>query len=202
MEKYYVGSINIIHPIYQENFVKMLSTKVIKISSEINIYSSRGKLILEGSQGINYLTLPKLLYGYNFRQLDDNLLRAEYSGKTNKNIEKKHQNTLLSIIQQKIVGVTGGFFLLMDIMGVGYRVSLEDQTLILKLGYSHSIGVEVPKTIRCFSPKPTLLYLYSVDLHYLTQFGDMIRKLKQPNAYNGKGIRFQNQIIHLRQGKR
>lgn len=110
-----------------------------------------------------------------------------------------------TLIQNKIHGVTRGFLVYIRIIGVGYRAQLEGlekQNLYLKLGFSHDIKFEVPKSIRAFLLEPTLICIYGIDKNQVTQTASKIKQIKVPSVYKGKGIRLADETIYLKAGKR
>jgi large subunit ribosomal protein L6 len=126
---------------------------------------------------------------------------------------KKNQLELLSpsksffglfkkLIENKIIGVSRGFLIYLKIVGIGYRASLQNDNLLLKLGYSHDIIYKIPSSIKLFLLDPTLICLFGIDKNQVTQIAAKIRKLRQPSAYKGKGIRLINEKILLKQGKK
>ena len=128
------------------------------------------------------------------------------------NLEKK-QLELLSpsksffglfkkIIENKIIGVTRGFLIYLKIVGIGYRASLNNENLLLKLGYSHDILYKVPPSVKTFLIDPTLICLFGIDKNQITQIAAKIRNLRRPSVYKGKGIRLLNEKVLLKQGKK
>lgn len=92
----------------------------------------------------------------------------------------------------------------LEIVGVGYRAAAEsDNTVLrLKLGLSHDVVLKAPKGVRVFCFKPTLICCAGINKSSLTQFAAQIRASKPPEVYKGKGIRFRNELIVLKQGKK
>lgn len=112
--------------------------------------------------------------------------------------------SLNSLLKNKIRGVTVGFLISLRIVGVGYRAFLDGNQKVLnfKLGYSHHLKYQVPEGLRAFLLEPTLLCLFGVDKNQVSQVASIIRGLKSPERYKGKGIRFTTEKVSLSQGKR
>ena len=126
--------------------------------------------------------------------------------------------TFRSVIANTIIGVSQGFQINLKIVGVGYRASVEciktekdgkdgkdekkGNMLVLKLGFSHLINLEIPKTINVTCPKPTRLILRSNNLSELMQYAAKIRSYKQPEPYKGKGILYKGEKIRRKEGKK
>lgn len=97
------------------------------------------------------------------------------------------------------------FVCFLEILGVGYKASTDAQgtKLTLKLGFSHDIRLKVPPSVRVFCPgRPTLICCTGLDAKTVTQFAAIIRSCKPPEIYKGKGIRYRNEIIIQKQGKK
>jgi len=94
---------------------------------------------------------------------------------------------------------------LLEIIGVGYKASTDPKGtfLTLKLGYSHDLRLKVPPSVRVFCPgRPTLICCTGSDLNMVTQFAAIVKSCKPPEVYKGKGIRYRNEIIIQKQGKK
>ena len=96
------------------------------------------------------------------------------------------------------------FMCFLEIVGVGYKANtnLEGTVLYLKLGLSHDIKLAIPPSIRVFCLKPTRICCVSLNLQNVTQFATIIKNFKPPEVYKGKGIRYRNEIIVQKQGKK
>lgn len=93
-------------------------------------------------------------------------------------------------------------FLFLEIHGVGYRASILDEQLCLKLGFSSEIKMPIPSCIKIFCLKPTLICCVGTSKINVTQFAAQIRKLKPPEVYKGKGIRYKIETLIKKQGKK
>lgn len=115
--------------------------------------------------------------------------------------EKSSYNAIIGLIKNKIYGVSQGFLLYLRIVGIGYRCFLTNQTLTLKVGYSHDVKFRIPESIRIFLLEPTLICLFGIDKNQVTQLAAQIRQIKPPSPYKGKGIRLLNETVFIKQGK-
>ena len=106
-----------------------------------------------------------------------------------------------AIINNMVTGVTKGFTKSLLIEGVGYRVALKGKGLEFSLGYSHSINVEPPEGITFQTAKPTELTIVGVDKETVGQVASNIRRLRPPEPYKGKGIRYADETIRRKAGK-
>ena len=104
-------------------------------------------------------------------------------------------------IQNMIIGVTEGFAKTLDIVGVGYKVELKGQNLLLNLGYSHPIYFMPPDGIVLQAPTPTQIIISGIDKQLVGQIASKIRSFRQPEPYKGKGIKYSNEIVRRKAGK-
>ncbi len=114
------------------------------------------------------------------------------------------ENAYLSWLHQLIVGVTKGYTQKLRLIGVGYRATINNNNLILKLGFSHEVVYSFPKEISIIPAKAkgTILLIKGFELTTVKQVAADIRSLRQPDAYKGKGIHYYNEILKLKKGKR
>lgn len=106
-----------------------------------------------------------------------------------------------ALINNMVIGVTAGFTKSLLIEGVGYRVALKGKGLEFSLGYSHAINVEPPAGISFQAAKPTELTIVGVDKEMVGQVAANIRRLRPPEPYKGKGIRYADETIRRKAGK-
>ncbi|MCU0816306.1 MAG: 50S ribosomal protein L6 [Cypionkella sp.] len=107
-----------------------------------------------------------------------------------------------SMVDNLVVGVTTGFKKELEIQGVGYRAALAGNVLKLSLGYSHEVNFEVPKGVTATVPKQTEIILEGIDQQLVGQVAANIREWRQPEPYKGKGIRYKDEYIFRKEGKK
>lgn len=100
-----------------------------------------------------------------------------------------------------VTGVTEGFTKILEIEGVGYRAAVEGKNIVLNVGFSHQVNLEIPEGITAEVVKNTIT-LAGSDKDALGQFAANVRKVKKPEPYKGKGIRYQGEYIIRKQGKK
>jgi large subunit ribosomal protein L6 len=106
-----------------------------------------------------------------------------------------------TLVQNMVTGVTEGFSKELEIVGVGYRATLQGQSLQLALGYSHGINVPAPPGITFEVPVPTRIIVRGVDKEQVGQVAANIRKLRKPEPYKGKGVRYLGERVQRKAGK-
>ena len=110
--------------------------------------------------------------------------------------------TSRTLINNLIAGVTKGFEQRLEINGVGYRAAVQGADLTLQLGYSHEIKYKIPKGITIVAEKPTTLVVSGADRQRVGQVASEIRGYRGPEPYKGKGVRYANEKITLKEGKK
>jgi len=107
-----------------------------------------------------------------------------------------------SQIANLVTGVTEGFKKELEINGVGYRAAAQGNTLKLSLGYSHEVNFEVPQGVTVTTPKPTEVIVEGIDQQLVGQVAANIREWRSPEPYKGKGIKYKDEYIFRKEGKR
>ncbi|MGY1641672.1 50S ribosomal protein L6 [Geodermatophilus sp. SYSU D00703] len=106
-----------------------------------------------------------------------------------------------TLIANMITGVTTGYTKTLEIVGVGYRVQARGSDLEFALGYSHPVPVRAPEGITFAVETPTRLRVEGIDKQQVGQVAANIRKLRRPDPYKGKGVRYQGEVIKRKVGK-
>jgi large subunit ribosomal protein L6 len=106
-----------------------------------------------------------------------------------------------TLVQNMVVGVTQGYEKKMEIHGVGYRVALKGSDLEFALGYSHPVKVEAPEGITFAVETPTRFSVSGIDKQLVGEVAANIRKLRKPDPYKGKGVRYAGEHIRRKVGK-
>src|SRR5215218_2293056 len=107
-----------------------------------------------------------------------------------------------SLIANMVEGVTDGFEKRLEIQGVGYRAALKGKKLELALGYSHPVAIDAPEGIDFEVPQPTEVIIKGIDKQLVGQVAADIRKRRPPEPYKGKGIRYKDEQVLRKVGKR
>ena len=110
--------------------------------------------------------------------------------------------TARALIQNMVHGVNQGFEIKLQLIGVGYRAKVENRQLHLTVGYSHPVILTVPESITAETPAPTEIILKGADKQVVGQFAANIRKIRPPECYKGKGIRYANESVILKEVKK
>ncbi|MEM6609569.1 MAG: 50S ribosomal protein L6 [Pseudomonadota bacterium] len=107
-----------------------------------------------------------------------------------------------TMVQNLVTGVTQGFKKELEIQGVGYRAQLQGNTLKLALGLSHDVDFKIPDGVTVTCPKQTEIVIEGADQQLVGQVAANIREWRKPEPYKGKGIRYKDEYIFRKEGKR
>ena len=105
-------------------------------------------------------------------------------------------------VNNLVVGVTAGFEKKLEITGVGYRAAIAGKNLQLALGYSHDVNYPIPAGIAIVTPKPTEITITGIDKRQVGQVAAEIRALRGPEPYKGKGVKYADEFIFRKEGKK
>jgi large subunit ribosomal protein L6 len=109
--------------------------------------------------------------------------------------------TTRALINNMVVGVTEGFKKQLKMVGVGYRASMQGNTLVILAGYSHPVEMEVPEGLTVEVPKNTDIIISGIDKQLVGEFSANIRGVRPPEPYLGKGIRYVDEYVRRKEGK-
>ena len=115
---------------------------------------------------------------------------------------KSFHGTANANIRNMIVGVTEGFEKKLECVGVGYRFQLKGSELVVTAGYSHPVIVKIPEGIQLEVPSNTELFVRGIDKQQVGEFAANVRKIREPEPYKGKGIRYADEHIRRKEGKK
>jgi large subunit ribosomal protein L6 len=107
-----------------------------------------------------------------------------------------------SMIQNLVAGVTKGFEKKLEISGVGYKAAVAGKNLQLSLGYSHDVIFAIPAGVTVTTPKPTEITIAGADKREVGQVAAEIRAVRAPEPYKGKGVKYANEFIFRKEGKK
>jgi large subunit ribosomal protein L6 len=107
-----------------------------------------------------------------------------------------------SLVSNVVNGVTNGFERRLEINGVGYRAAVQGKNLQLALGYSHDVVYPIPEGIQIVAPKPTEIVITGIDKQKVGQVAAEIRAFRAPEPYKGKGVKYANEYIFRKEGKK
>jgi large subunit ribosomal protein L6 len=152
----------------------------------VEVQGPKGKLRQAHPAGINF-------------ELADGQLLAKRS--TDDPSLAKFHGLARSLVANAVAGVTDGFKRELDIVGVGYRAELKGKQVILALGYSHAVVFDIPNGIDIAIDKQTHVTVTGVDRQLVGQVAANLRRLRQPDPYKQKGVRYTGEVLKKKAGK-
>ena len=110
--------------------------------------------------------------------------------------------TIRAHVANSVKGVNEGFSKTLELTGTGFKAAVSGSILNLRLGYSHDINYEIPKEVKIETPKPNRIVITSVNKELLGAVAAKIRSFKKPEPFKGKGIKYENEFIFRKEGKK
>lgn len=115
---------------------------------------------------------------------------------------KNFHGTANANIKNMIIGVTDGFEKKLESIGVGYRFALKGNTLVISAGYSHPVELEIPSGLTVEAISNTEITIKGIDKQKVGQFAAEVRDVRPPEPYKGKGIRYKDEYVRRKEGKK
>lgn len=172
-----------------------LAKKPIVIPAKVSVEQRQQVLIIKGTVG----TLEHTVHPSVTVKLEDGALQVDRNN--NSQMAKAMQGTTFVVIANHIKGVSEGFTKKLQLHGVGYKAKVSGNKLELSLGKSHPIEYIIPAGIKVEAPTVTDLVVYGASKHLVGQVAANIRRFKEPEPYKGKGIRYLDEVIELKETK-
>ena len=168
----------------------------IKIDQDTSCKFQDGNFFAKGKLGeMNYSVNP--LYTLDIKGNEIFVNPVDEKDKQNPN-----WGTTRSIISNIVIGVSKGFTKTLELNGTGYRASISGSNLKLQLGYSHDIDYLVPKEVKIECPKQNIIKLSSFNKEILGATAAKIRSYRKPEPFKGKGIKYDDEFIFRKEGKK
>ncbi len=106
-----------------------------------------------------------------------------------------------ALLANMVTGVTAGFEKKLDLVGVGYRAAMQGKVLVLTVGYSHPVEMDPGADLQVAVPAPNKIVITGIDKEKVGEFAANVRKVRPPEPYKGKGIRYQDEVVRRKAGK-
>jgi large subunit ribosomal protein L6 len=168
----------------------------IEIPSGVEVTIAEGSLVtVDGPRG----TLSQRLHPEMRIVREDGVIRVERP--SDEGVHRSLHGLTRTLIANMVEGVTNGFEKRLAIVGVGYRAAMRGSDLELQVGYSHPVVVPAPEGIEFETPTPTQIVVRGNDKQQVGEVAANIRKVRKPEPYKGKGIRYENEHVRKKAGK-
>jgi len=168
----------------------------IPVPAGVSIAIDPGRVMVNGPLGELTQQVPSRM---TVERRDDELVVTR---PTDRGQDRALHGLTRSLIANMVEGVTKGFEKKLEIQGVGYRAALRGTSLELNVGYSHPVVIDAPDGITFEVPAPTQISVKGVDKQQVGEIAAEIRKVRPPEPYKGKGIRYEGEYVRRKVGKR
>jgi large subunit ribosomal protein L6 len=168
----------------------------VPVPSGVDVTLAGQDVVVKGPKGELSLTLKEPI---TIRQADDGTLEVVRPDDERQN--KALHGLSRSLVNNMVLGVTTGYTKTMEIVGTGYRVVAKGSDLEFALGYSHPVLVKAPAGITFRVEAPTRFVIEGIDKQQVGEIAANIKRLRRPDPYKGKGIRYQGEIVRRKAGK-
>ena len=172
-----------------------IGKKPIAIPKGVTVKVAGDAVEVQGPKGKLRQAFPP---GINFEMADGHLVAKTATG--DPQLGKFH-GLARSLVANAVAGVTDGYKKELDIVGVGYRAELKGKQVIFALGYSHAVVFDIPQGIDVAIDKQTHITVTGVDRQLVGQVAANIRRLRKPDPYKQKGVRYTGEVLKKKAGK-
>jgi len=168
----------------------------IEVPAGVTVTIDPGRVTVHGPKGELRQVVPQRM---TIQQEDGQILVTR---PTERGPDRSLHGLTRTLVANMVEGVTRGFEKRLEIQGVGYRAALAGTNLELQVGYSHTVRIEPRKGIEFEVPTPTQIVVKGIDKQMVGQTAAEIRKVRPPEPYKGKGIRYEGEFVRRKVGKR
>ena len=172
-----------------------VANKIIEIPTGVTITLAPGHVTVKGAKGALSMAVSD---GVSVAQQDKNLT-VKYA---DEGASRVRAGSTRAHIANMITGVTKGYDRKLELVGVGFRAAIAGKTLNLTLGFSHPVAFPVPEGITIETPSQTEILIKGADRQKVGQVAAEIRGIRPPEPYKGKGVRYSDEKITLKEGKK
>ena len=173
-----------------------IGKKPIELPTSVNVAISAGRVQVNGPLGELSQQVPTRM---KIEQRDGEIVVER---PTERGDDRALHGLTRTLVANMVEGVTKGFEKRLEIQGVGYRAALRGTDLELNVGFSHSVVLKAPAGITFEVPTPTEVIVKGIDKQQVGQTAAEVRKVRPPEPYKGKGIRYEGEYVRRKVGKR
>ena len=173
-----------------------IGNRIIAIPEGVSVVVEDNNVVVKGPKGELSTVLNKNINV----EVKDNTVVVTRSNETIPT--KQMHGTTNANIQYMIIGVSEGFSKGLEIIGVGYRFNLKGNTLVINAGYSHPVELEIPSGLTVEAKGNNEILVSGIDKVLVGEFAANIRKVRKPEPYKGKGIRYVGEYVRRKEGKK
>ena len=171
-----------------------IGNRILTIPAGVTVEESEGIVAVKGPKG----ELKQKMLKDITMKIEDGKLTLERKDES----AKAMHGTMNSLVNNMIIGVTKGYEKGLEIIGVGYRFNVQGKKLVINAGYSHPVNMMVPEGLTVESVSNTEITVKGIDKVLVGEFAANIRKVRKPEPYKGKGIRYKDEHVRRKEGKK
>ena len=171
-----------------------IGNRVITVPEGVTVENVDNVVTVKGPKG----TLSQVMLKDITMKQEENAVILE---RKNENAKAMH-GTMNALIANMIKGVKEGYAKTLEIIGVGYRFNVQGQKLVISAGYSHPVNMEIPAGLTVEANGNTEITIKGIDKVLVGEFAAKVREVRQPEPYKGKGIRYKDEHIVRKEGKK
>lgn len=166
------------------------------IPNNVTVSVSNNTVTVKGEKGELSLEFSKLV---SVEVVDNTVLTKQVKMSKEANMM---QGTTNSLINNMIIGVSKGYDKGLEAVGVGYRFQVSGNKITINAGYSHPVVMEAPEGLSVTSESNTEITIHGIDKQKVSEFAANVRKVREPEPYKGKGIRYKGEHVRRKEGKK
>jgi len=174
-----------------------IGNRKLVIPTNANVEIAGNNITVKGPKGELIKKIPKNV----IVKVEEGHLTVELKNKKDLNASVM-QGTINSLIENMLIGVTEGYEKKLEIHGVGYRFQLQGNVLNINAGLSHQVKMDIPKGLIVEAQSNTEITIKGIDKELVGEFAAVVRKIRKPEPYKGKGIRYAGERIRFKEGKK
>ena len=173
-----------------------IGRKAVAVPSGVTANVEGQTIKVKGPKG----TLQVVLPGDVTAKMENGGIKVDPRNETKR--ARSMWGTSRTLVSNLVTGVTKGFERKLEITGVGYRAAVQGKNLQIALGYSHDVVYPIPAGIAIVTPKPTEVVISGIDRQQVGQVAAEIRAFRKPEPYKGKGVKYSDEYIFRKEGKK
>ncbi len=177
----------------------------VKIEDKVEVVIDKRNVLVKGPLGETAIKLPRMLTAKiekvaiegEEQEVDCVVIERENEEKQS----KASHGTFRALIANAVDGVKSGYEKKLEIVGVGYRGKIENNQLVLSIGYTVPVNVDIPQNLEVAMPDELTITIKGIDKQKVNQYAAKIRSLKKPEPYKGKGIKYSDEVVRRKSAK-
>lgn len=174
-----------------------IGNKIINVPAGVEVKVEGSLVTVKGKEGVNTVTIPQFIT-LDFSTPGEIVVKRENEIKQT----KQNHGTTRALLHNAIVGAHEGYSIKLDIIGIGYRASMQGDSILLDVGYSHDTVIAPLPGAKITVDNPTAVTVSGWNKHAVGQTAALIRAVRKPEPYKGKGIKYRTEKVIRKEGKR